>query len=40
MGDATQAPAMSAADEMGDLVYPAESDALDTAPLLDGGADN
>ena len=40
MGDATQAPTMSAADEMGDLVYPAESDALDTAPLLDGGADN
>ena len=40
MGDATQAPAMSAADEMGDLAYPAESDALDTAPLLDGGADN
>jgi hypothetical protein len=40
MGDATPAPAMSAADEMGDLAYPAEPRALDTAPLLDGGADN
>jgi hypothetical protein len=39
MGDATQAPAMSAADEMGDLVYPAEPDALGTAPLLDGGTE-
>src|SRR5450756_2948644 len=28
MGDATPAPAMSAADETGDLAYPAESDAL------------
>ena len=40
MGDAMPAPAMSAADEMGDLAYRAEPDALDTAPLLDGGADN
>ncbi|HEY5486157.1 MAG TPA: hypothetical protein VIK06_00790, partial [Candidatus Limnocylindrales bacterium] len=40
MGDATQAPAMSTADETSDLAYPAEPDALDTAPLLDGGADN
>lgn len=37
MGDGTPAPAMSAADEMGDLVDPAEPDALATAPLLDGG---
>jgi hypothetical protein len=35
MGDATQAPAMSAADETSDLVYPAESDALGTpTPLV------
>ena len=40
MGDATPAPAMSTADETSDLAYPAEPDALDTAPLLDGGADN
>jgi hypothetical protein len=39
MGDATQAPAMSAADEMGDLVYPAESDALGTPPPLVGGTE-
>ena len=39
MGDAMPAPAMSAADETGDLVYPAEPDALDTAPLLDGGTE-
>jgi hypothetical protein len=39
MGDAMQAPAMSAADETGDLVYPAEPDALDTAPLVDGGTE-
>ncbi|MCJ7712359.1 MAG: hypothetical protein MUQ32_16180 [Chloroflexi bacterium] len=39
MGDVTPAPAMSAADETGDLVYPAEPDALDTAPLLDGGTE-
>ena len=38
-GDVTPAPAMSAADEIGDLVYPAEPDALDTAPLLDGGTE-
>jgi len=39
MGDATQAPAMSAADETSDLAYPAEPDALATAPLLDGGTE-
>ena len=39
MGDAMPAPAMSAADETGDLVYPAEPDALDTAPLGDGGTE-
>ena len=39
MGDVTPAPAMSAADETGDLVYPAEPDALDTAPLVDGGTE-
>src|SRR5665811_2264857 len=33
MGDAMPAPAMSAADETGDLAYPAEPDALGTAPL-------
>jgi hypothetical protein len=36
MGDATQAPAMSAADEMGDLAHLAEPDALGTPPPLDG----
>jgi len=39
MGDAMPAPAMSAADETGDLVYPAEPDALDTAALVDGGTE-
>jgi hypothetical protein len=39
MGDATPAPAMSAADESSDLPYPAEPDALDPAPLLDGGTE-
>jgi hypothetical protein len=39
MGDLTPAPAISAADEMGDLAYPAEPDALGTAPLLDGGTE-
>ena len=39
LGDVTPAPAMSAADETGDLVYPAEPDALDTARLLDGGTE-
>ena len=38
-GDATPAPAMSAADESSDLPYPAEPDALDPAPLLDGGTE-
>jgi hypothetical protein len=37
MGDATPAPVMSAADQSSDLAYPAEPDALDTAPLQDGG---
>ena len=32
MGDATPAPAMSAADESSDLPYPAEPDALGTPP--------
>jgi hypothetical protein len=32
MGDATPAPAMSAADESSDLAYPAEPDALGTPP--------
>ncbi len=36
MGDVTPTPAMSAADETGDLVYPAEPDALGTLPPLDG----
>ena len=36
----TPTPAMSPADETGIFAHPAESDALDTAPLLDGGADN
>ena len=39
LGDGTPAPAMSAADEMGDLAYRAEPDALDSAPLLDGGTE-
>ena len=39
MGDATQAPAMSTADERSDLAYPAEPDALGTPPLLDGGTE-
>jgi len=39
MGDLTPTPAMSAADEMGDLAYRAEPDALDSAPLLDGGTE-
>ena len=39
LGDGTPAPAMSAADEMGDLAYRAEPDALSTAPLLDGGTE-
>jgi hypothetical protein len=39
MGDGMPAPAMAAADEMGDLAYRAEPDALDTAPLLDGGTE-
>ena len=39
MGDVTPAPAMSASDETGDLVYPAEPDSPDTAPLLDGGTE-
>jgi hypothetical protein len=40
MGDATPAPAMSAADEMSDLVYPAEPDALGNPTPLVGGTDN
>ena len=39
MGDAMPAPAMSAADETSDLAYPAEPDALDTGPLMDGGTE-
>jgi hypothetical protein len=39
MADAMPAPAMSAADETSDLAHPAEPDALDTAPLLDGGTE-
>jgi len=39
LGDGTPAPAMSAADEMGDLAYRPEPDALGTAPLLDGGTE-
>jgi len=39
MGDVTPAPAMSAADDTADLVYPAEPDSPDTAPLLDGGTE-
>ena len=36
MGDATPAPAMSAADESSDLPYPAEPDALGTPPPVSG----
>ena len=39
MGDATPAPAMSAADETGDLAYPAEPDALGTPTPLVGGTE-
>lgn len=39
MGDAMPVPAMSAADETRDLVYPAEPDATDTAPLVNGGTE-
>ena len=39
MGDLTPTPATSAADESSDLAYPAEPDALATAPLLDGGTE-
>ena len=39
MGDGTPAPAMSAADEMGDLAYPAEPDALGTPTPLVGGTE-
>ena len=39
MGDATQAPAMSAADETGDLAYRAEPDALGTPTPLVGGTE-
>jgi hypothetical protein len=39
MGDAMPAPAMSAADDTSDIAHPAEPDALDTAPLLDGGTE-
>jgi hypothetical protein len=39
MGDATPAPAMSAADETSDLAYPAEPDALGTPPPLVGGTE-
>ena len=39
LGDVTPAPAMSAADETGDLVYPAEPDAFDTTRLPDGGTE-
>src|SRR5450759_3811224 len=37
MGDATPAPAMSAANETSDLAYPAEPDALGTLTPLVGG---
>jgi hypothetical protein len=30
---------MSAADDTSDIAHPAEPDALDTAPLLDGGTE-
>jgi hypothetical protein len=39
MGDAMPAPAMSAADDTSDIAHPAEPDALETAPLLDGGTE-
>jgi hypothetical protein len=39
MGDAMPAPARSAADDTSDIAHPAEPDALDTAPLLDGGTE-
>src|ERR1035437_5366403 len=39
MGDVTPAPAMRAADEMGDLVYPAEPDDLGTPTPLVGGTE-
>ena len=39
MADATPAPAMSAAGETSDLAHPGEPDALDTAPLRDGGTE-
>jgi hypothetical protein len=39
MGDATPAPAMSAADETSDLAYPAEPDALGTPTPLVGGTE-
>ena len=39
MGDAMPAPAMSAADETGDLAYPAEPDALGTPTPLVGGTE-
>jgi hypothetical protein len=39
MDDAMPAPAMSAADDTSDIAHPAEPDALDTAPLLDGGTE-
>ena len=39
MGDAMPAPAMSAADETGDLVYPAERDALGTPTSPVGGTE-
>ena len=39
MGDLTPAPTMPAADESSDLPYPAQPDALDPAPLLDGGTE-
>jgi hypothetical protein len=39
MADAMPAPAMSAADEMSDLAYPAEPDALGTPTPLVGGTE-
>ena len=39
MADAMPAPAISAADDTSDLAHPAEPDALDTAPLRDGGTE-
>ena len=39
IGDATPAPAMSAADETSDLAYPAEPDALGTPTQLVGGTE-